>query len=640
MFILLLFSIATPQKRVAKISKKQTSLAFLIGMKSLKYLNKYLWKYRRRLIVGIIFVAVSNVFSIFPAQIIREAFDAVAQSEELRNLTDNLDHSTTKDGLSFVASFAEGMDLKQTILLFAALIFLMAFMKGIFTFLTRQTLIIMSRLIEYDLKNEIYAHYQDLNMAFYKRNNTGDIMNRISEDVSRVRMYLGPGIMYTINLIALFVMVVSVMLSIDVELTLYALSPLPILSILIYMVSSRINKKSEVVQEQLSKLSTFSQESFSGIRIIKSFVKEKYMFRELDKEAEDYKYKNLDLVKLEAFFFPIMMLLIGLSTILTVYIGAMKTISGEISAGNIAEFIIYVNMLTWPVTALGWVTSLVQRAAASQKRINEFLETKSEIRNPSDETIDIEGKITFRNVSFVYPDTGTKALNNVSFEVKAGETLAIIGKTGSGKSTIADLICRLYDPNEGDVLLDEKTLDKLNLSAIRSEIGYVPQEVFLFSDNIENNISFGINAREVDSSRIEKAARMAVIHKNIVQFPEKYNTELGERGITLSGGQKQRISIARALIDSPKVLILDDCLSAVDTETEELILNNLKDFIVDKTAIIISHRISSIKHADQIIVLNEGEVIEQGTHQELLALKQTYYETYQKQLLEEEASVA
>ncbi|MBD99677.1 MAG: ABC transporter [Verrucomicrobia bacterium] len=609
-------------------------------MKSLKYLNKYLWKYRLRLIVGILFVAVSNVFSIFPAQIIREAFDAVAQSEELSTITDSFDQSTTNDGLSFIASLAEGMDLTQTILLFAALIFLMALMKGIFTFLTRQTLIIMSRLIEYDLKNEIYAHYQDLNMAFYKRNNTGDIMNRISEDVSRVRMYLGPGIMYTINLIALFIMVVSVMLSIDVELTLYALSPLPILSILIYIVSSRINKKSEVVQEQLSKLSTFSQESFSGIRIIKSFVKEKYMFRELDKEAEDYKFKNLDLVKLEAFFFPIMMLLIGLSTILTVYIGAMKTISGDISAGNIAEFIIYVNMLTWPVTALGWVTSLVQRAAASQKRINEFLETKSEIKNPTEDALDIQGKIAFKNVSFVYPDTGTKALNNVSFEVKAGETLAIIGKTGSGKSTIADLICRLYDPNEGEVLMDEKALDQLNLNALRSEIGYVPQEVFLFSDNIENNISFGINAREVDSSRIEKAAQMAVIHKNIVQFPEKYNTELGERGITLSGGQKQRISIARALIDSPKILILDDCLSAVDTETEELILNNLKDFIADKTAIIISHRISSIKHADQIIVLNEGKIIERGTHQELLSLKQSYYETYQKQLLEEEASVA
>lgn len=609
-------------------------------MKSLKYLNKYLWKYRSRLIVGILFVAVSNVFSIFPAQIIREAFDAVAQSDELRGLSDNFIQSTQNENVGFIASFAEGLDLKQTIILFASLIFLMALLKGIFTFLTRQTLIIMSRLIEFDLKNEIYAHYQDLNMAFYKRNNTGDIMNRISEDVSRVRMYLGPGIMYTINLVALFVMVVSVMLSIDVELTLYALSPLPILSILIYIVSNKINKKSEVVQEQLSKLSTFSQESFSGIRIIKSFVKEKYMFKELDNEAEDYKYKNLDLVKLEAFFFPIMMLLIGLSTILTVYIGGMKTISGEISAGNIAEFIIYVNMLTWPVTALGWVTSLVQRAAASQKRINEFLETESEIQNPSDRELSVEGKISFKNVSFTYPDTGTKALKDVSFEVKAGQTLAIIGKTGSGKSTIADLICRLYDPTDGEVLLDDQPLHLQNLNALRSKIGYVPQEVFLFSDSIENNISFGIKQRIVAMDRIEEAAKMAVIHKNIAQFPEQYKTELGERGITLSGGQKQRVSIARALIDSPKILILDDCLSAVDTETEELILGNLKSFIQDKTAIIISHRISSIKHADQILVLSDGEIIEKGTHQELLELKQSYFETYQKQLLEEEASVA
>jgi len=453
-------------------------------------------------------------------------------------------------------------------------------------------------------------------------------------------MYLGPGIMYSINLVALFIMVVTVMISIDVELTLYALSPLPILSILIYIVSNKINKKSEIVQEHLSQLSTFSQESFSGIRIIKSFVKEKFMNKELDREAEVYKEKNLNLVKLEAFFFPIMLLLIGLSTILTVYIGGMKTISGEISAGNIAEFIIYVNMLTWPVTALGWVTSLVQRAAASQSRINEFLETVPEILNPSSDHLNIQGTIEFKDVSFVYPDSGTKALNKINFKAKAGETIAIIGKTGSGKSTIADLICRLYDSTSGNILIDGKNINAINLNSLRENIGYVPQEVFLFSDSIKNNISFGITKEEADNQSIQQSAKDAVIHDNISQFENQYETELGERGITLSGGQKQRISIARAIIDQPKILIFDDCLSAVDTHTEEEILKNLKGILKDKTAIIISHRISSIKHADHILVLSEGSVIEEGNHQELLDAKGSYFETYQKQLLEEESQLA
>lgn len=616
-------------------------------MKSLKYLNKYLWKYRYRLILGILFVAVSNVFSIYPAQIIREAFDAVANSDELRELTGaespNITPATKTSSL--FTNYTDGMTLQQALLFFAGLIFSMAIIKGIFTFFMRQTIIIMSRLIEYDLKNEIYEHYQELSMAFYKRNNTGDIMNRISEDVTRVRMYLGPGIMYTVNLVVLFVMVITVMLSISPELTFYALAPLPILSIMIYYISNKINKKSETAQAQLSILSTFSQESFSGIRIIKSFVKEKYMNKVLGREAEDYKDKNLDLVKLEAFFFPVMMLLIGLSTILTIYIGSIKVIEGQgaegaLTVGNIAEFIIYVNMLTWPVTALGWVTSLVQRAAASQRRINEFLETESEIKSGALEKQPIKGDIEFKNVSFIYPESGTKAVQNVSFSIKPGETLAIIGKTGSGKSTIADLVCRLFDSTSGEITIDGKNVEQLNLNSLRSEIGYVPQEVFLFSDSIRNNISFGITNETVSLERIENAARNAAIHSNIEGFKNKYETMLGERGITLSGGQKQRISIARAIIDQPKILILDDCLSAVDTETEEEILGNLKELTEHTTTIIISHRISSVKHADNIIVLEEGNIIEQGTHQSLLAENGQYFETYQKQLLEDEKKVS
>jgi ATP-binding cassette subfamily B protein len=534
-----------------------------------------------------------------------------------------------------------GYSTKTTLLFFAGLVLLMALLKGVFTFFMRQTIIVMSRMIEYDLKNEIYEHYQSLSMSFYKKNNTGDIMNRISEDVSRVRMYLGPGIMYTLNLILLFAMVIPVMLNISVELSLYALTPLPVLSILIYIISSKINKKSEATQRQLSFLSTFSQESFSGIRIIKSFVKEKYMNKIMQKEAEEYKDRNLDLVKLEAFFFPVMMMLIGLSTILTVYIGGLQVIetrgtANAISVGDIAAFIIYVNMLTWPVTALGWVTSIAQRAAASQTRINEFLETVPEIQNPTTTSVPINGEIEFKNVSFVYPESGTKAVQNVSFKISKGETLAIIGKTGSGKSTIADLVCRLFDAAGGDVLIDDRKIETINLNDLRSEIGYVPQEVFLFSTNTKNNISFGLHDKNIPQERIEEAAKKAAIHENIITFKKKYDTILGERGITLSGGQKQRISIARAIIDEPKILIFDDCLSAVDTETEEKILNNLKQIMKHSTSIIISHRISSIKHANRILVMDEGQIAEQGTHRELLHLKGQYFETYQKQLLEDE----
>ena len=623
--------------------KNQVKKALKPPMKSLKYLNKYLWKYRNRLVLGIIFIAISNVFAIYPPQIVSEAFDAVANSEELQQVLKDEKSTETLNTVeeTFLTPYTESMSLKTTLLFFAGLVLLMALLKGVFTFFMRQTIIVMSRMIEYDLKNEIYEHYQALSMSFYKKNNTGDIMNRISEDVSRVRMYLGPGIMYTLNLILLFAMVIPVMLSKSVELTLYALTPLPVLSILIYIISSKINKKSEATQRQLSLLSTFSQESFSGIRIIKSFVKEKYMNKIMQKEAEEYKDRNLDLVKLEAFFFPVMMMLIGLSTILTVYIGGLKVIETRgtvdaISVGDIAAFIIYVNMLTWPVTALGWVTSIAQRAAASQTRINEFLETVPEIQNPSTDSVPINGEIEFKNVSFIYPESGTKAVQNVSFKISKGETLAIIGKTGSGKSTIADLVCRLFDATGGEVLIDDRDIETINLNDLRSEIGYVPQEVFLFSTNIKNNISFGLHDENIPQERIEDAAKKAAIHENIITFKKKYDTVLGERGITLSGGQKQRMSIARAIIDEPKILIFDDCLSAVDTETEEKILSNLKQIMKHSTSIIISHRISSIKHANRILVMDEGQIAEQGTHKELLHLKGQYFETYQKQLLEDE----
>lgn len=605
-------------------------------MKSLKHLNKYLLKYKYRLLLGLLFVTISNVFGLYPAQIIRQAFD----------LADAQLNGSTLPNNSYLSYLFEGQSFTKTILLFGVIVLILAILKGIFTFFMRQTIIIMSRLIEFDLKNEIFNHYQQLDSSFYKENNTGDIMNRISDDVSKVRMYIGPGIMYTMNLIVLFALVVPLMFSINVKLSIYSLIPLPILSVIIYYISNLINQQSEKVQAKLSDITTLSQETYSGIRIIKSYVKEKFFFAKLEKENEAYRMHSMNLVKTNAYFFPIMMLLIGMSTIFTIYIGGNEYIANatnpflpeaeKLTKGNILEFVIYINMLTWPVTAIGWVTSIIQRAAASQTRINEFLSVHSIIINPSKDNLEIEGKITFNNVSFTYPESGIKALKNISFEVKKGETLAIVGRTGSGKSSIINLLLRNYDTDSGSILIDNKNIKTINLNKLRENTGLVPQEVFLFSDTIENNIAFGYKNELPDKSIIEKAAKDAAIYNNIIEFPKGFQTKIGERGITLSGGQKQRISIARAIIKNPKILIFDDCLSAVDTETEDVILNNLKLIMKDRTSIIVSHRVSSVKNADTILVIEKGEIIEKGTHESLLVAKGSYYETYKMQLLEEE----
>jgi ATP-binding cassette, subfamily B, multidrug efflux pump len=592
-------------------------------MKELSYLNRHFLHYKWHLFGGILFVAISNMFAIFPAQIIRYAIDFVQDSLLVFPLFDT----------PAFEGFYRSM-LTKAILLFSSLVLIMALFKGFFMYLMRQTIIVMSRRIEYDLKNEIFHKYEGLHMAFYKQNNTGDLMNRISEDVSRVRMYLGPAILYTINLIVLFVMVVFTMWSVNPTLTAYVLTPLPILSILIYWVSKLINQKSERVQAKLSDLSTFAQEAFSGIRVIKAYNRSAERSDEFSAHCNDYKSTSLDLVKVNALFMPAMILLIGLSTILTIYIGGLLTMDGSVSPGNIAEFVIYVNMLTWPVASLGWVTSLVQRAAASQKRINEFLEIDPDIQSPSDLAFDTQGHIVFDDVSFTYPDSGVKALDHVSFEVKKGKSLAIIGTTGSGKSTIANLLCRLYDVHGGEIKIDGQSLPTINLNDYRDSIGYVPQEVYLFSDTISNNISFSKSISDNDEDAVKFAAKAAQVYSNIAEFPQGFETRVGERGITLSGGQKQRISIARAIIKNPKILIFDDCLSAVDTETEEKILTNLKSIMEDRTTIIISHRVSSVKHCDEILVLDDGKILERGAHDELIHARGSYYEIHEQQQLE------
>ncbi len=593
-------------------------------MKTLAHFNKYFWRYRVRLFLGVIFVTISNLYAIIPPKVVRITFDFLRDVKPIfTQLEQTPLHSTFLEILMGVFLF------------FGFVVVLMAVLKGVFMFLMRQTIIVMSRHIEFDLKNEIYDHYQLLSLAFFKRNNTGDLMARITEDVTKVRMYLGPAILYAINLTVLFILVIYNMISVSPTLTLYVLLPLPILSITIYQVSKQINIRSERVQRQLSRLSTFVQEGFSGIRVLKAYAKEDLWAKSFSEETENYKKTSLELVRINALFFPTMVILIGLSTVLTIYIGGREAMAGKITTGNIAEFIIYINMLTWPVAAIGWITSIIQRAAASQKRINEFLQTEPEILNSSQEPVDIKGKITFEEVNFVYPDSGIKALDGISFEVNAGESLAVLGRTGSGKSTIASLITRTYDTTSGNVKMDGRPIETMNLNAMRSNIGYVPQDVFLFSETIGNNIAFGVQDN-ISKEQIHKAAQQADIYDNINDFPLGFETRIGERGITLSGGQKQRISIARAIIRNPQILIFDDCLSAVDTETEEKILTHLKDLMKNKTTIIISHRVSSVKHADQIIVLDEGRIVERGTHSELIDLKGAYFSLYEKQLLEDD----
>jgi ATP-binding cassette, subfamily B, multidrug efflux pump len=528
-----------------------------------------------------------------------------------------------------------GKSLLQVGLYFFGMYLLYAIIKGFFLFLVRQTIIVTSRHIEYDLKNEIYDKYQALSYSFYKENSTGDIMNRISEDVSRVRMYLGPAIMYTINLVILFIMVISAMLWKHPTLTLYVLMPLPLMSYIIFRISNAINRKSEVTQQQQSALSTFVQEAFSGIRVLKAFNRSDYFAREFESENEYYKSVSLSLAKIQALFSPVIILLIGLSTVITVYVGGMLVINGEgLDVGDILQYVIYVNMLTWPFASVGWVSSLVQRAAASQKRINEFLHTPIEVEEKSNGQKDELGIIRFENVTFTYKNTGITALKNVSFELKPGQTLGITGRTGSGKSSVALLLQRLFDVTEGRITINNLPIQEYDLHDLRSRIGYVPQEVFLFSDTLYNNIVFGTHQTDLPKEDVENVAKIACVHDNIVGFELGYQTKVGERGITLSGGQKQRVSIARALIRKPELLIFDDCLSAVDLETEEKILEGLKTVMKDRTTIFVGNRISSLRTADKIMVLDKGEVAEMGTHKELIALKGIYYGLYLQQLVD------
>lgn len=578
-------------------------------MGELKYLNKFFYHYRSKIIIGIIITIIARIFALVAPNLIGNSITLIEQY----TLNNSIELGYLKEQL-----------LKNIIF-----IILSALIAGLFTFIMRQTLINVSRFIEYDLKNEIFQKYQELNVKFYKNNRVGDLMNRISEDVSKVRMYVGPALMYTINTISLFVIIITYMISIDPKLTMYTIIPLPILSILIYKLSRQINIKSKRVQESLSKLTTFSQESFSGISIIKSNTIEDKVNDFMIEFSSETKDKSVDLAKFQSWFFPMMLLLIGCSNILVIFIGGNQYINGEINLGVLAEFIIYVNMLTWPVATVGWVTSIVQQAEASQKRINEFLSEKNEIISVNQNDYKIKGELEFKGVSLKYPETNIEALSEIDFKINSGQSLGIIGSVGSGKSTVLELIVRNYDPDSGKILIDNKNLKDHNIEVIRRDIGYVPQTTFLFSDTIYNNINFGnINSKAED---IQYYSKIACIHDDIMSFPKKYASMLGERGINLSGGQKQRLAIARALIKKPQILILDDSLSALDTETEHNVIKNLKKEIKDITKIIVSHRISTIEKCDLILVLNSGKVIEYGTHKKLCEINGYYKETYDKQ---------
>ena len=576
-------------------------------MKHLFYLNKFFWKYRTLLAIGTVFIIIANLFALYPAEFVRKAFDAVILSMNTGNSSNT----------------------SEILIKYGSLIVLFAILKGIFMYCMRQTIIVISRKIEYDLKNEIYQQYQALSISFYKKNKTGDLMNRISEDVSRVRMYLGPALMYAINIFILFLLVISKMLSISTTLTFFVLLPLPILAVSVYFVSSTMNKRSEKVQAQLSDITTVAQETFSGIKIIKSFSNEENALEVFMNSCKSYTKRQLELVKIEALFFPLIISMIGVSSVLTIYIGGLESFKGNISTGNIAEFIIYVNMLAWPVASIGWITSLVQRAAASQERINDFLLLTSDIENKTTEHTSIEGDIVFNEVNLSYTDTNIQALKNLSFRLKEGNTLGIFGKTGSGKSTIANLVCRLYDTSTGSISFGNTNIKNLNLNSLRTAIGYIPQDGYLFSGTIRENIAFSSDT--IDNQKIIEAAKKADILDEINNFKEGLDTIIGERGVQLSGGQRQRLAIARTFYKNPSLYIFDDCLSAIDATKEQRILKQLKVESKAKSSIIISHRISTLKDADKIIVLDNGEITESGSHSELLSQKGFYFEMHQIQ---------
>ncbi len=581
-------------------------------MKHLKTLNRFFIKYRWRLLLGIVFVAFSNYFRAWQPQVIREALDHVLEQVKLYKVASVADQHIIMDELS------------HALFRFGGIVIILAILMGVFMYLMRQTIIVMSRLIEYDMRKEIFDKYQKLELAFYRQHNTGDLMSRITEDVSKVRMYLGPALLYGINLVTLFVLVIYSMLRVNVELTLYTLLPLPLLSLSIYYVSDLIHKRSGARQTQLAKLTSIVQEVFSGIRIVKSYAQEKKFEEFFAKSCDHYKQKNLEIARVEAFFFPLMMILIGASTLLVVFVGGLQVSRGEVTPGNIAEFVIYVNMLTWPVTSIGWIASLIQQADASQLRINEFIHRKASIDTPVTLPAPLSGHIEFRNVSFTYPDTGIQALRNVSFEIPAGSRVALVGRTASGKSSVADLLLRMYDVQEGQILIDGKDIREHDLDNLRYRIGYVPQDVFLFSDTVTNNILFGSHGG--DRQLAMTYARNAAIHDEILELTNGYDTMIGERGVTLSGGQKQRISIARAFVKNPDILILDDCLSAVDTRTERRIFDYLDTALHNKTSIIITHRMLGAADFDSILVLDHGQLVESGTHDQLMERQGVYFD--------------
>ena len=592
-------------------------------MKSLLTLNPYFFRYKYYFLLGVAFVVLSNLFAIYPAQMVRSSFDLVALNiDKIDNLKDPTERK----------AFMDVMEV--AVLKFGLLIVAMALLRGLFLFFMRQTIIVMSRHIEFDQKNDIYEQYQNLPLSFYRRNNTGDLMARISEDVSRIRMYTGPAIMYGINLLVLFVMVISYMVSVNAEFTMYVLLPLPVLSISVYFINTEIEKRSDLIQKSLSNLSTFVQEAFSGIRVIKAYGREQDSADKFAEESNEYRHRSIQLGNVNAWFSPLILSLIGVSTILTVYVGGQQAIQGKVSTGNIAEFLIYVNMLTWPVTSLGWVISIAQRAAVSQTRINEFLDNKSEIVSVENRETPIRGVIEFQNVSFTYADTGIEALKNVSFKASPGQSIGILGNTGCGKSTLANLVVRLFDAGSGQILIDGQPIQSWNPRSLRKQMSYVQQDVFLFSDTIRNNILFG--NPELGEAEMRHASLQSDLLENVEGFENKFETMIGERGITLSGGQKQRVSIARALVLKPRVLILDDCLSAVDTRTENTILSHLKEEMKDKTTLIISHRISSVNLADTILVMDEGRIVQSGNHDELIKVDGPYKALYEKQLVTEE----